>query len=156
MTRTYTRKARLTVETDGSNGPEKAVNQASRHPRPKRRSFAEQRNSLTFDGQDPNYVYRVFNDVDGRLQKAEIAGYEYVRSDEQLGDPTVDSAKTQGTVVTKPVGSGRTGVLMRIKRDWYDEDQQAKLRKVQETENSLTNKTREDGHYGEGLSRSKA
>ena len=116
--------------------------------RPIRRSMAEQRNSLTFEGQDENYVYRVFNDTDDRLQKAETAGYEYVKSEQQLGDPTVDSTSTVGTVVSKPVGGGKTGVLMRIKREWYDEDQKAKLRKTQETEAALGNKANEDGHYG--------
>lgn len=116
--------------------------------RPKRRSFAEQRNELTFEGQNDSYMYRVFNDVDNRLQNAEIAGYEYVRSEEQLGDPTVDGASPQGAVVTKPVGGGKTGVLMRIKREWYDEDQQSKRRKIQDTEDALSNKAREDGHYG--------
>lgn len=119
-----------------------------RSDRPTRKSFAEQRNTLTYDGQDKNYVYRMFNDVDGRLEKAELAGYEYVQSRENVGDPTVDSANAQGSVVTKPVGGGKTGVLMRIKREWYEEDQNKKLRKIQEAESALANKSHEDGHYG--------
>lgn len=116
--------------------------------RPKRRSFAQQRNSLTFEERDENYVYRVFNDVDDRLEKAEIAGYEYVRSEEQLGDPAVDSAVSLGSVVTKPVGGGKTGVLMRIKREYDEEYKQEKRRKIQETELALSSKAHEEGHYG--------
>ena len=119
-----------------------------RNDRPKRKSFDEQRNTISFKDQDPNYVYRIFNDTEGRLEKAELAGYEYVRGDAPVGDPTVDSASALGSVISKPVGGGKTGVLMRIKREWYDEDQKEKRRKIKETEDALSNKAREDGHYG--------
>lgn len=119
-----------------------------RTDRPKRISLNQQRNTLTFDNRDTNYVYRVFNDVDNRLQKAEIAGYEYVRDDEQLGDPTADSASPLTSVVSKPVGGGKTGVLMRIKKEWYQEDQKEKQRSLDELESSLLKKADEDGHYG--------
>lgn len=116
--------------------------------RPDRVSFAKQRNTLTFGNRDDDYVYRVFNDVDGRLQKAETAGYEYVREDAPLGDPTADGSTALGSVVSKPVGGGKNGVLMRIKREWYEEDQKEKQRSIDETESVLHQKAVEDGHYG--------
>lgn len=119
-----------------------------RTDRPNRISIDKQRNTLTFDNRDADYVYRVFNDVDNRLKKAEIAGYEYVRDTEQLGDPTADSSTPLTSVVSKPVGGGKTGVLMRIKKEWYAEDQREKQRNIDKVEASLHQKAKEDGHYG--------
>ena len=67
--------------------------------------------------QDPNYAYRVFNDSVGRVARAEEGGYEVVRTNQELGDATVDSATAVGSAVTRPVGGGMTGVLMRIPRE---------------------------------------
>ena len=120
----------------------------NRTDRPNRISFAQQRNTLTYENKDKDYVYRVFNDVDGRLQNAETAGFEYVHDKEQLGDPVADGSTHIGSVVTKPVGGGKNGVLMRIKREWYEEDQAEKQRNIDETEATLKAKANEDGHYG--------
>lgn len=116
--------------------------------RPKRMSMAQQRNTLTFEGQDENYHYHMITDDNDRLQKAEIAGYEYVHSEQNVGDPVVDGATSVGSVVSKPVGGGKTGVLMRIKREWYDEYQQEKDKKREEVETALSGKAREEGNYG--------
>lgn len=116
--------------------------------RPQRRSFEERRNKLTFDNRDPNYVYRVFNDIDGRLKEAEEIGYEYVRDSAELGDPTADGATHVGSVVTKHVGNNTTGVLMRIPREWYEEDRAAKHRLVDESEADLKRHAEADGRYG--------
>lgn len=124
------------------------IGSKNRTDRPKRMSFSQQRNTLTYDNKDKDYVYRVFNDTEGRLQKAEIAGYEYVQDNEQLGDPVADGSTPLGSVVTKPVGGGKNGVLMRIKREYYEEDQAEKQRNIDETEATLKKKADEDGHYG--------
>jgi len=124
--------------------------------RPKRLTFKE-RNTLTMDNQDKNYHYRVVNDKDGRPEKLESYGYEYVHGDEQLGDPTVDGASPLGSVVTKPVGGGMNGVLMRIKREDFEQDQADKQREIDENEQSLHKKSEEDGHYGKlKINRSKS
>jgi hypothetical protein len=104
------------------------------------------RNTLTLGNQDPNFVYRVVNDTDGRVARAEEGGYEVVTSAQELGDATVDSATAVGSAVTRPVGGGVTGVLMRIKREWYDEDQVAKQAKVDAAEAGL--KQKKSGQYG--------
>ena len=133
------------------------VGSKNRTDRPKRLSYSERRNTLTIDGKDKNYHYRVVNDTDGRPEKLETFGYEYVRGDEQLGDPTADGAKTLGSVISKPVGGGKTGILMRTKREFYEEDQADKQRELKESENALHKKSEEDGHYGNlKISRSKS
>jgi hypothetical protein len=116
--------------------------------RPKRKPLDERRNKLTFEDRDPNYVYRVFNDVGGRLKEAEEIGYEYVRSPAGLGDKTVDGATHLGSVVTKHVGNDTTGVLMRIPREWYEEDRAAKHRLVDESEADLKRHAEAEGRYG--------
>lgn len=128
----------------------------NRTDRPKRLSFKE-RNTLTMDKKDPNYHYRVVNDKDGRVEKLETFGYECVHGDEQLGDPTVDQATPLGSVVTKPVGGGMNGILMRQKREDFEQDQADKQREIDNNESQLHKKSEEDGHYGKlKINRSKS
>lgn len=115
--------------------------------RPKRRPMGDgYRNTLTLSDQDPAYAYRVVNDTEGRVARAEEGGYEVVTTAQELGDATADSATAVGSAVTRPVGGGVTGVLMRIKREWYDEDQKEKQTKVDASEAGLNQK--KAGQYG--------
>lgn len=108
------------------------------------------RNRLTFGEQDPNYVYRVINDQDDRLQRAQEAGYEFVVSDTQLGDKRVAEGGSIDSRVSKPVGNGVRGFLMRIPREYYDDDQKAKAARIDDIEQAMKpNKTK--GEYGAGL-----
>ena len=117
--------------------------------RPKRTPLGA-RNRLTFDKQDPNFVYRVINDQDDRLQKAQEAGYEFVVSDEQLGDKRVAEGGSVDSRVSKPVGNGVRGFLMRIPREYYEEDQSAKAERIDATEASMKPNAAK-GEYGSGL-----
>ena len=117
--------------------------------RPKRTPLGA-RNRLSFDKQDPNFVYRVINDVEDRLQRAQEAGYEYVVSDEQLGDKRAAEGGKIDSRVSKPVGNGVRGFLMRIPREYYDEDQKVKDARVDSSEQAMKpNKSK--GEYGPGL-----
>jgi hypothetical protein len=108
------------------------------------------RNVLSFRDLDPKYTYRVINDVDDRLARAQEAGYEFVESKESLGDPKAAQASKVGSHVSKPVGGGRVGYLMRIPNEFYEEDQKAKADKLLETERAMKpNKTKDE--YGPGL-----
>lgn len=111
-----------------------------------------QRNRISFSGLDPNYMYRVFNDVDEgeRIAAAQAAGYEFVQSDQQLGDVRAADAGKLGKNVSKHVGHGIRGFLMRIPKELYDEDQKAKQQAVNATEQAMQpDKTK--GQYGTGL-----
>ena len=119
--------------------------------RPKRVPLG-QRNRLSFGKQDPNFVYRVINDQDERLQQAQEAGYEFVVSDTPLGDKRVAEGGKVDSRVSKPVGNGVRGFLMRIPKDFYEEDQNDKMRKVEELEQALKpEKANIKNAYGDGL-----
>ncbi len=116
----------------------------------KRTPIHGRRNKLTVKGQDPAYQYRVVNATDekgndtGRVQDFQDAGYEVVTDDVKIGDKRVATAKQVGSPVEISVGQGVKAVLMRIKKEWYDEDQAAKAASIAETEQSM-NKA---GDYG--------
>jgi hypothetical protein len=106
------------------------------------------RNILTVKGKDPNYVYRVVNDVDDRVAQFVEGGYELVNDNStDVGDKRVSQGTTVGSKKIFSVGQGTKGYLMRIKREWYDEDQAAKQGFVNQQEASIKEKAL-DGNYG--------
>lgn len=117
--------------------------------RPKRTPLGA-RNRLSFGKQDPNYVYRVINDQDDRLVLAQEAGYEFVTGDDKLGDARVAEGGKIDSRVSKPVGNGVRGYLMRIPKEYYEEDQAAKAARIDETEKAMKPDARK-GQYGSGL-----
>lgn len=125
--------------------------------RPKRVPLHEQRrNRLTFTDQDPNYVYRVVNDIDNRIEQFKLAGYEIVEHKSNVGDAAVVEGNVSlGSGARVNVGSGRHGILMRVPKEIYDADQAEKQKEVTRKENLLIRKKRksseagEDGTYGE-------
>ncbi len=107
------------------------------------------RNVLTVSGKDDKYVYRIVNDTGDRVQQFMEAGYETVSAkDVRVGDNRVNKPSTEGTVAQASVGGGMKGIVMRIQKDWYDEDQAAKLRHVAETEATTKQKALEGSDYG--------
>lgn len=76
---------------------------------------------------DPNFHHRVFNDnwkkEPGRIQRAREAGYEMV-----------DDPASGSTVSTNDDGSEVKGVLMRIPKKLYDQDQAVKNRELDKIE----------------------
>ena len=135
------------------------------------------RDVMTLDQQDPNFVYRWVNDVkEGtRIKRFEEAGYEVVSKEEagQIGDRGVESTTSPGDAATKVVGVdeqvGRpvAGVLMKIKREWYEEDQGVKEERIRRRERAIveenalhdsargdgefTERGTRDGYYGKGM-----
>ncbi len=107
------------------------------------------RNILTVKGKDPNYEYRIVNDVDDRIQQFQDAGYELVDKDTAtVGDKRVNAASSTGSVKDISVGGGQRAYLMRIKKEWFEEDKARKLRQVAEIERATKEKAL-DGTYGE-------
>lgn len=106
------------------------------------------RNVLTVSGKDPDYVYRIVNDSGDRVQEFLDAGYELVKeSSVKVGDKRVNKASAEGSVSQISVGQGQKAFVVRIKREWYDEDQAAKQQKVNELE-AATKAKALDGTYG--------
>jgi hypothetical protein len=102
-----------------------------------RRTPVGVRNVLTVQGKDPNYVYRIVNDTGDRVEQFKAGGYETVSASEvQIGDRRVNAATPEGSIAQCSVGGGVKGVVMRIPKEWYEEDQLAKQKQVAETEAS--------------------
>jgi hypothetical protein len=80
-------------------------------------------------GEDPNFVYRVFNDgwtrEPNRILRAKAAGYEVVND---YGDIAVGT--NEGGTVIK-------GVLMRIPKELYEEDQKLKQDKNDQVDREI-------------------
>lgn len=118
--------------------------------RPSRIPVSGSRDILTVAGKDPSYVYRWVNDTDGRIARFRAAGYEFVEHEVGVGQRTTDSAKGVEKGWSKDVGQGITAYLMRIKREWFEEDQAAKQANVDRSEESLFRQLNKggDGSYG--------
>ena len=106
--------------------------------RPKRTPISG-RNVLTVTGKEPGYVYRIVNDASDRIQQFLDAGYEKVAaSDVQVGDKRINSASPEGSVAQVSVGNfGEKAVVMRIREEWYKEDQQSKNAHVDQLEQTI-------------------
>lgn len=108
-----------------------------------------QRNILTVAGKDPNYVYRIVNDIDDNVLRYEQAGYEFCDdSTHTVGDRRASQGTNIGSKKMFSVGRGTKAFLMRIKRDWYDEDQRVKQKFVADQEASTKPQDKDpDGKY---------
>lgn len=113
------------------------------------RTSVSQRNVLTVTGKDADYIYRVVNDQSDRIQQFIDAGYELVDANTvRVGDKRVDKAAAEGTKAQVAVGKGEKAFVMRIRKDWYLEDQAAKQARVNELERSLKQTASSSADYG--------
>lgn len=119
-----------------------------KNQRPRRESINGRRNILTVKGEDPNYKYRFVNDIDTRIKDMEQIGYEIVRDkDIKVGDKRVANPSQEGSPITVTKGT-TTQYLMRIKKEWYDEDQKAKQDAIDKQESSMKADAVKQGMYG--------
>lgn len=104
---------------------------------------------------DPNFMYRWFNDMDDRIQRALDAGYNFVQTSEISGagekDVMAENADL-GTRVSKLAGKDEHGnpyntYLMKIRKEFYEEDQRRKAQEVDEAEAGVV---RADEHLSHG------
>ena len=91
----------------------------------------------------PNgFVGRWINDEGGRIAAAQAAGYTFVEDEEvkaERAGTNVESDARIGRVVgTKASGQPMMAYLMKIPERFYEQDQAAKLRQIDETELSIT------------------
>lgn len=106
------------------------------------------RNRLEVIGKDPDFVYRIVNDVDDRVERFQMAGYEPVHvSEARMASQRVGAGTPEGSVASMPVGQGTKGILMKIPKEWYEEDQRAKAQQLDAAEESIK-KPDIDGAYG--------
>ena len=124
-----------------------------KNKRPKRVPMHEQkRDRLTVVGRDPNYHYRFVNDVDDRIERLKLGGYEIAPEKVGIGDDSVENTNISlGAGTRMHVGKGVKAVLMRIPKELYDADQKVKQHEINLKEADILRKSnnREDGSYGE-------
>ena len=107
------------------------------------------RSILGVQGKDPNFVYRIVNDDGDRVAQFEERGYEVVTDKSiKVGDRRIANPTQEGTPVQVSVGGGVKGVVMRIRKDWYDEDQSAKQATVDEQERAMRKEAASASDYG--------
>ena len=116
------------------------MSRIARSPSGPKRTPINGRNVLTVTGKEPGYTYRVVNDVGDRIQQFLDAGYELVDgSAVKVGDRRINNASAEGSKAQVSVGkTGEKAFVMRIKDEWYKEDQQAKAAEVERLEQSIT------------------
>ncbi len=116
----------------------KKQNSPEASARPRRSPLAT-RNRLSIKNRDPNYVYRIVNDVDSRIEDLQEQGYEIVPQDQvgPVGDKRVDNTSAPGSSSYFSVGQGVKAVVMRQRKEWYDEDQAIKQQRVDESEQTM-------------------
>ena len=91
-----------------------------------------QRGPQSINGdKDPNYVYRYVNDTGSRVSNFQSAGYEFVDDKEMVvGDSRVFDPSDVGSAKRVTSNDGTISYLMRIKKEFYEEDQAAKAEKA--------------------------
>ena len=116
------------------------------------RTPVSKRNILVVKGQDPNFHYRVVNDVGDRIQMFMEGGYELVNSTEnvKVGDSRLDTPSADGSKVKLAVGrrEKQDAYLMRIPKDLYEEDQANKEEHRRLQEQDMSRRAKEEGFDG--------
>ncbi len=96
---------------------------------------------------DQNFHYRFVNDTGSRIANFQAAGYEIVKDDELVvGDSRVFDPSDLGSAKKVTSNDGTVSYLMRIKKDWFNEDQAEKAKLINETERAM--KTQSSSDYG--------
>jgi hypothetical protein len=118
-----------------------------RKQRVERRPLAKQGPQAIAGEKDPNFAYRFVNDTGSRLPNFQSAGYEFVMDDDlTVGDSRVFDPSDLGSAKCVTSNDGTKSYLMRIKKEWYEEDQLAKTQRVDETEGAMQANSSQD--YG--------
>jgi hypothetical protein len=125
--------------------------------RPKRTPVSGNRDILTVLGKDPEYEYRWIADYseDGqRIWRFMQAGYTFVSANTvEVGQSHVYQSENVGSIVRRP--AGKTGdflYLMKIPKEFYNEDQAAKQAEIDSVERSMQRRRKaqdagDDGEY---------
>jgi hypothetical protein len=113
-----------------------------------RRTPIGKRNVLTVTGKEAGYEYRVVNDTSDRVQDFLDNGWEVVSKDNvRVGDKRLNQSSEMGSAAEVNVGQGMKAVVMRIRQDWYEDDQAAKQAEVSRTEEATRSEAL-NGTYG--------
>lgn len=118
--------------------------------RPQRASLGK-RDRLSIKNKEEGFVYRIVNDVDDRVDQLTEAGYEICTKEHvgQIGNKRVDNTSSVGSTAHFSVGQGTKALVMRIRKEWYQEDQDAKQAEIDAVEATMKSDARKAADYGE-------
>lgn len=116
--------------------------------RPERKALHQRGPQSILGEKDPNFEYRFVNDTGSRIANFKAAGYELVAEEDLIvGDNRVSDASDLGSGKRVVSNDGTTSYLMKVKKEWYEEDKAAKLERVNETERAMKQEATH-GMYG--------
>ena len=117
--------------------------------KPRRVGINKTRNVLTVEGKDPNFEYRIVNDTGDRISQFEERGYEVVSDTNiKVGDRRIANPTKEGSPIQISVGGGQKAFLMRLKKEFYEEDRKAKDALVDEQEKGMLAEAKSIADYG--------
>jgi hypothetical protein len=126
--------------------------------RPERMSLGE-RGSLTYDPKllqdlkNQGLTPRLVSDDPGRIDTFLRRGWKFIQDDGQIGDERAAQPGKLGGNAVKHVGSGKSGYLMAVPTEWYEEDQRKKASAVDASEAAMKAPKKgaklKDGEVGE-------
>jgi len=133
----------MTQETESTSGSVRTEGQ--RNKRPRRNMFNGTQQRLAVYGNIPGYHLHIFNDEAGRVEQALATGYEFVEPHEIDLETSRRVTETNGAVdnkirhvVGKTEGNNaQYAYLMKIKKEYFDEDQKAAQDEITEKENYM-------------------
>lgn len=122
------------------------VKQNSPQKKRERRPINGHRTILEVRGKEPGFHYAWIGD--DKVYAATEGGFEYVTHPVEVGSKRIDVSQMQGTKISRNLGGGLVGYLMRIPQDWYDEDMAAEQERVNEQERARVKDSSSDGLSG--------
>ena len=114
------------------------------------RTPLHQRGPLSVLGdKDPDFHYRFVNDTGSRVYNYQQAGYELVSdSNITVGDSRVSDVSDLGSTRRVMSNNGTSSVLMRIPKQYFDEDQKRKNDLIDEQEKAMKQNAISETDYG--------
>ncbi len=108
------------------------------------------RNILSLSEKEQGYTYRFVNDTGDRVKMFEDRGWELVEAkDVRIGDSRVSAPSALGSKAMASVDkTGGKAFVMRIREDWYKEDQAEKARAIAEQESAMKQQALSTNDYG--------
>lgn len=131
----------IEVDEDG----EKFALEVIKEVRPKREKIGAR--NVWDPKKDPNFEYRGVNhdpNKPGRMEMFKRAGWEVVTGDDPACDNRVGRTSIPGSAVAIPGGGSITMVLMRKRRDWFEEDMAEKQAAIDKSEKLLKQQAQVD------------
>lgn len=114
----------------------------SKQERKKRVPLGAQRIKGIVANQDPKFHYHWISDSPGRIGRALDGGYTLVPKEGVDVGTAGDANANLGSMVSQYAGRDESGqpynrYLMRIRKEWYDEDQASKQAEVDNTDRAI-------------------